>query len=192
MAGDRELLSGPRERMALGQAAVWGLLSVLPLAHLTGSARVAEKRALPGLLGLAARRRGAEQRARHRREAWGFRSLGALMAVAGGSFVASALKRRVTPELRFLGQAGAAALAVLELAAILRGRLSRLHLVDVALELSLVAGWSLAGPPPPGKVAQAARAKAPPPVTRSPAEDLVTEASMESFPAGSPGSSRAT
>jgi hypothetical protein len=72
---------------------------------------------------------------------WLVKTAGALIAVIGGTLVLGARRGVIAPELRFLGGASAASLAVVDLVYALRGRISKVYLLDAAVEIAIVAAW---------------------------------------------------
>jgi hypothetical protein len=62
-------------------------------------------------------------------------------ALAWRALVLAEKRRRLTRELILLGAASAAGLGCIDVVCALRGRISKVYLVDAALEALLVAGW---------------------------------------------------
>lgn len=76
---------------------------------------------------------------------WLVRTVGLLLAVDGGALVMAARRGRIPPEVAVVGGGSAAALAATDLVYALRGRISRVYLLDAALQLALTAGWAMVG-----------------------------------------------
>lgn len=74
---------------------------------------------------------------------WLVKTVGVLVAVIGVSLLADA--RRPSPGSRMLGAGSAAALGGIDAIYSLRGRISKIYLIDAVLEAILVALWALAG-----------------------------------------------
>lgn len=72
---------------------------------------------------------------------WLVKTTGLLIAVVGTTLLISGRKRRVPPEIALLGGGGAAALGTCSLVYALRGRISRVYLLDAAVEFGLAAAW---------------------------------------------------
>jgi hypothetical protein len=74
-------------------------------------------------------------------DGWLVKTTGVLIAVIGTTLVVSARRGRVPPEVAWLGGGGAAALGTVDLVYALRGRISRVYLLDAVVELGLAAAW---------------------------------------------------
>ena len=72
---------------------------------------------------------------------WLVKTTGLLIAVVGTTLLVSGRRGRVPPEIALLGGGGAAALGTCSLVYALRGRISRVYLLDAAVELALAATW---------------------------------------------------
>lgn len=72
---------------------------------------------------------------------WLVNTVGLLIAVTGGTLLTSARRGRIPPETAMIGAGSAAALGTISLVYALRGRISRIYLLDAASELALVAAW---------------------------------------------------
>jgi hypothetical protein len=71
---------------------------------------------------------------------WLVRTFGALVTVAGAALAVGAQERR-SRALVVLGAGSALALASAEIVYVLERRISRVYLLDAAVELALAAGW---------------------------------------------------
>ncbi len=80
-----------------------------------------------------------------KKEPWLVKTAGLLIAVVGGTLVTSARRGRIPPEVAMLGSGSAASLALIDLVYALRGRISKVYLLDAAAELGLVVAWSALG-----------------------------------------------
>jgi hypothetical protein len=74
-------------------------------------------------------------------ERWLVKTMGGLIAVIGGALVAGSLEPRVSPAVRLLGAASAAALAASDVIYAGKGRISPIYLVDAVAELALATAW---------------------------------------------------
>jgi uncharacterized membrane protein len=72
---------------------------------------------------------------------WLVKTVGLLISVVGGTLVASAGRRRIPPEIVTLGAGSAAAFAAIDFIYPLRGRISKVYMLDGLVELGLVAAW---------------------------------------------------
>jgi hypothetical protein len=72
---------------------------------------------------------------------WLAQTVGVLVSCIGGVLLTADRRKRLTPELEALGASSAAALALVDLVFVLRGRIRRTYLLDAALETALAAGW---------------------------------------------------
>jgi len=77
-------------------------------------------------------------------EHWLAYTVGAIIAAIGSTLLLAGVNRRLTTELAFLAISSAAALAAIEVIFAVRGAVSWIYLVDVAVEVVLIAGWSAA------------------------------------------------
>ena len=76
-----------------------------------------------------------------KRDWWLVQSVGAAVGAIGVALGRAAARREVSPETRTLGIASAAAIAAVEAAHATRGRISRVYLLDAAVELAFIAAW---------------------------------------------------
>jgi hypothetical protein len=72
---------------------------------------------------------------------WLAQTVGVLVSCIGGVLLIAERRKSLTPELEALGASSAAALALVDLVFVLRGRIRRTYLLDAALETALAAGW---------------------------------------------------
>ncbi|MDC0681379.1 hypothetical protein [Sorangium atrum] len=72
---------------------------------------------------------------------WLVKTTGLLIAVIGTTLVISARRGRIPPEVALLGGGAAAGLGTSALVYALRGRISKIYLVDAAIELGLATAW---------------------------------------------------
>ena len=76
-----------------------------------------------------------------RTELWLVQMVGVLVTVIGGTLCVAAYRRQATPEVLFLAFGSAVGLAAAELIFVLQRRASVFYLLDVLVELGLVALW---------------------------------------------------
>ncbi|QRN97189.1 hypothetical protein JRI60_51010 [Archangium violaceum] len=91
-------------------------------------------------------------------EGWLVKTVGALIAVVGGTLLAAGLRRRVSSELKMLATGSAASLAAVDVIYSPQ-RISPVYLLDAVAEGVLITGWCVATararkrrsiqPPPP-------------------------------------------
>ncbi len=72
---------------------------------------------------------------------WLVRTVGLLVGVSGVALLLAAWSGRVTPELILLGIGEAVSLAVIDVVYSLRGRISKIYLLDAVAEVVLLVGW---------------------------------------------------
>jgi hypothetical protein len=72
---------------------------------------------------------------------WLVRTVGTLITVMGAVLVSAGARGRVSPEIAGLAVGSAAGLAAIDVGYALAGRISKVYLLDAALELGLVGGW---------------------------------------------------
>jgi hypothetical protein len=72
---------------------------------------------------------------------WLAQTVGVLVGVAGGVLLLAEKRNRLTRELELLAVGSAAGLGLVDVVFSLRGRISKVYLVDAAVEAALVAGW---------------------------------------------------
>jgi hypothetical protein len=77
-------------------------------------------------------------------EGWLVKMVGLLSAAIGGCLLLAA-RRRVPPEVRWLGMASAAAFATIDVWYAARRRISPVYLVDAVAEVALLAAWQVKG-----------------------------------------------
>jgi hypothetical protein len=75
---------------------------------------------------------------------WLVRTVGMLIAVAGGVMVSAAARRTVNAETATLAIGSAVGLAAIDVFYAARGRISNIYLADALIEAGLVAGWAAA------------------------------------------------
>jgi hypothetical protein len=93
-----------------------------------------------------------------KREGWLVKTVGAIIAVIGGTLLTAGLRRRTSPELMLLAAGSAASLAAVDVIYSPQ-RISPVYLLDAVAEGVLITGWCLAAarawkrrsiqPPPP-------------------------------------------
>lgn len=88
---------------------------------------------------------------------WLVRTVGCLVGVLGGSLLVAGLRGRTSAELAAAGAASATALGIVDAHYATRGRISRIYLLDAAVEAGIVAAWgaSLLRESAPGRIAGA-------------------------------------
>lgn len=91
---------------------------------------------------------------------WLVKTAGVLIITVGVTLLIGARRRRIGPELMFLGAASAAGLAGIDLVYALSGRISDIYLLDAAVEILLVLLWGAAGWKP-GKPVHKSRRRTP-------------------------------
>lgn len=91
---------------------------------------------------------------------WLVKTAGVLIIAIGATLLMGAWRRRIGPELMFLGAASAASLAGIDLVYALSGRISDIYLLDAGVEILLVLLWGAAGWKP-GQPAQRGRRRTP-------------------------------
>jgi hypothetical protein len=75
---------------------------------------------------------------------WLAETVGALAAVIGGTLGVAAYKNRVEAEAALLGIGSAVAFAAIDVIYGTSGRISRVYLVDAALQVGLISKWAAA------------------------------------------------
>jgi hypothetical protein len=73
---------------------------------------------------------------------WLVRTVGALVAVAGGVLASAAWRDRLTPEVRALAAGSAAALGTVDVVYTARGTIPPVYLLDAVAETALVTAWA--------------------------------------------------
>jgi hypothetical protein len=88
-------------------------------------------------------RRSFEAITGRKQEFWLVQTVGALVGVTGAALALAARDERAlqTPAIKTLAIGSALSLATIDLAFVVRGRISPIYLADAAAELGLVAGW---------------------------------------------------
>jgi hypothetical protein len=71
-------------------------------------------------------------------------SVGVLVAVIGASLTMAGARGRVAPEAVAIAAGSAAGLAAIDTVYPVKGRISKIYLLDAVVEVALVAGWALA------------------------------------------------
>ncbi len=74
---------------------------------------------------------------------WLVKTVGALIAVTGGTLLVSGLGEGPSNDLQLLAAGSAAALTVVDVTYVSRGRISRIYLLDAVAEIVLLAGWMI-------------------------------------------------
>lgn len=105
---------------ALGQGAFWLATGLWPLVHY----------------------RSFEAVTGPKEDDWLVKTIGGLIAVVGATLGLAGLRRRVTPEIRLLGAASAAALSAADVYFTARGRISKVYLLDVVAEAPFLVAWA--------------------------------------------------
>lgn len=108
--------------LALGQGAFFLVAGAWPLVHLRSFEAVTGPKA----------------------DDWLVRTVGSLLTVVGGVLVSAGRRRRVTREIRALAMGSAGALAAIDVIYVAKGRMSRVYLLDAAVQLGIVASWAIA------------------------------------------------
>ena len=72
---------------------------------------------------------------------WLVQSVGVLVTAIGATLTTAGAQGRVSPDLERLAAGAALGLAAIDVAHGVRGRISRIRLLDAAAELALVAAW---------------------------------------------------
>lgn len=75
---------------------------------------------------------------------WLVRTVGLLVAAIGGTLAFSARRGHIPPEVPLLATSSAASLAAIDVVYALKGRISRVYLLDAVAEGLLIAGWAAA------------------------------------------------
>jgi hypothetical protein len=76
---------------------------------------------------------------------WLVKTVGLLITVVGGTLVISARRGRLPREMAVLGGGSAGVLGAVSLYYALRGRISKIYLLDAGVELSLATAWAAVG-----------------------------------------------
>src|SRR3954469_7263134 len=75
-------------------------------------------------------------------DVWLVKTVGVLVTAIGGALGGAGWNRRITPEVRGLALGGALGLAGIDVVYVAKGRISRIYLLDAAVELGLAAMWA--------------------------------------------------
>jgi hypothetical protein len=81
-------------------------------------------------------------------DGWLVETVGALVGCIGSTLFSAGRRGRVTPEIAWLGAGTALALAAVDTVWVARRRLSRVYLLDAAVEAAIVAAWAIAARAP--------------------------------------------
>jgi hypothetical protein len=73
---------------------------------------------------------------------WLVQTVGALVGVIGGTLLRAGRRDRVTPEIALLAAGSALGLAAIDIIHTSRGRISKVYLLDAAVEIGLAAAWA--------------------------------------------------
>lgn len=109
-------------KLALTQAAYFGVTGLWPLFHMRSFEKVTGKKPEP----------------------WLVKTVGLLVTAVGGAFAWAARSRRLTPELVGVGVGSAAALAAIDVFYAGKRRISPVYFGDAAAELALIGAWTFA------------------------------------------------
>lgn len=75
---------------------------------------------------------------------WLVKTVGVLVSVIGSVLILAGWRRRVEPEPALLAAGSAAGLAAIDTVYAMRGRISKVYLLDTVVEVALVAAWAAA------------------------------------------------
>lgn len=75
---------------------------------------------------------------------WLVKTVGAMITVVGGSLLISGLRDGPSDDMKLVAAGSAAALAAVDVTYVVKGRISRIYLLDAAAEVALLIGWGLA------------------------------------------------
>lgn len=78
---------------------------------------------------------------------WLVKTVGLMLATTGAVMSLAARRRSVTPEIKMLGIGIAASVSAIDLIYAGKGRISRIYLLDAAVEAGLITGWCCVGDP---------------------------------------------
>jgi hypothetical protein len=76
-------------------------------------------------------------------DGWLVKTVGLLIGVSGAAMLSAGLRKRVTPEISLLASGEALSLGSVSLIYSLRGRISKIYLLDTIVEYALVGAWVL-------------------------------------------------
>jgi hypothetical protein len=113
-----------RSSLYLGQGLYYLATGIWPLAHMGSFLRVTGPKT----------------------DVWLVKTVGVLVAAAGGVLAMAGARRKDSLELALLATATAGGLAGIDIYYAARGRISRVYLLDAVLELGLVAAWTATCP----------------------------------------------
>ena len=74
---------------------------------------------------------------------WLVKTVGVLVTVIGGVLLLAGARRRLMPETAVLAAGSALGLAGIDLVYSLRGRISKVYLLDAIMEILLAVGWAM-------------------------------------------------
>ena len=74
---------------------------------------------------------------------WLVKTVGLLLAVIGAGLLLAAYRQQFDPALMLIAMGSAAALIVIELVYVTRHTISRIYLLDAAVEAGLIAWWAV-------------------------------------------------
>jgi hypothetical protein len=77
-------------------------------------------------------------------DGWLVKTVGGLLAVIGASLVSGNVVQRPPRALRMLGLGSAAVLGLIDIVYASRGRISKIYLIDAALQAAIAATWMAA------------------------------------------------
>jgi hypothetical protein len=86
-------------------------------------------------------RKSFEAATGHKVDFWLVRTVGLLLGTTGVAMTLAGLRRRVTPEIRLIGIGVPGALAAIDVVYGFTGRISRIYLLDAALQAGIVSAW---------------------------------------------------
>ena len=73
---------------------------------------------------------------------WLAQTVGVSVSGVGATLLLAARRKRLTPEIQFLGFVSAVGLALVDLVFVSRRTISRVYLLDALAETALAAGWA--------------------------------------------------
>ncbi len=100
---------------------------------------------LAGGLWAVLSRRSFEAVAGPKVDYWLVRTVGGLLTVVGTVIAVATMRRRLTPEIRWLAMGTSGVLIAIDLVYVAKRRISPVYLLDAATNLMLIAGWFLPG-----------------------------------------------
>ena len=77
-------------------------------------------------------------------DGWLVQTVGSMIASIGSTLLLGARRRRVSPELLWLGASSAAALMAVDVVFVRKRRIPRIYLADAVAEIGLLAAWAVA------------------------------------------------